>query len=279
MALVRVEPTDDSGLGTDGTVFNKAWFDLVYDSIDTALASLGTPQTTTSAGTQNDFAATAARRLVLRCNNATLLTLTGFAAGSDCDTITVISVGAGQVDLSHQAAGSSAANRLINCGTSGATSLAAGVGVATYVYDGTTARWRLIYHEQGAWITPAYSAGDYTAAGSMTWTVDSGDVTMYRYWLKGRTLFVGWQLSTTTIGGSLNTALYIKIPGGFSAAGQATAGVMYANSGSGFLFAAAWVDSGLATKIQLYTAGFGSSNWASGTNNNSSYGEIAVEVT
>src|SRR6185295_3701711 len=32
-----------------------------------------------------------------------------------------------------------------------------------------------------SWITPSYSGGNFTANGSMTWTVDSGDVTTYAY--------------------------------------------------------------------------------------------------
>ena len=38
--LTRVEPTDDNGTGTTGTVLNKAWFDSVYASIDTLAATL-----------------------------------------------------------------------------------------------------------------------------------------------------------------------------------------------------------------------------------------------
>jgi hypothetical protein len=142
-------------------------------------------QTTTLTGTQNNFAATAARRLVLRCNNATLLTLTGFAAGQSGDLIDVVSVGAGQVDLAHQAAGSSAANRLKHIVTSCVTSLAAGAGYARYIYDATATTWRLVNHEQGAWIASAIN----TTLGSF----NASTVTTNRYWIRGNTLF--WDLN------------------------------------------------------------------------------------
>ena len=57
-------------------------------------------------------------------------------------------------------------------------------------------------HEQGAWITPTFSAGDYDGGGgAMTWTVESGDVTTCKYYLKGRTLAWALQLTGTTVGG------------------------------------------------------------------------------
>jgi hypothetical protein len=108
--------------------------------------------TTTSTGTQNDFAPGLVGNTIVRCNNATLLTITGLAAGYDGQLVKFISVGAGQVDFPHQSASSAAANRQINVATSGNTSLAAGSGIAEYAYDATTARWRLTTHEQGAWI-------------------------------------------------------------------------------------------------------------------------------
>lgn len=34
MAITRITPTDDSGSGTDGTIFTAAWMTTVYDSIE-----------------------------------------------------------------------------------------------------------------------------------------------------------------------------------------------------------------------------------------------------
>jgi len=172
--------------------------------------------TTTSTGNQNDFNPGALGTLnVLRCNNATALTITGLANGVDGQMVWIESIGTGQVDIKNQDAGSTAANRVIN-GVTGTISLAAGVGRALLCYDGTTARWRVLEHEQGAWIAVPFNAGDFTASSS-SWTVASGDVQEFRYWLKGRTLAIGITLYTTTVGIG-NARLFIKIPGGFSAA-------------------------------------------------------------
>jgi hypothetical protein len=128
-----------------GTGF--AW--LEYDSVTarwrvvgSSVSSAGTvTQTTTVVGSQNDFALTAGTTL-LRCNNATLLTLTGLAAGVDDQRLDLIALGAGGVTLTDQDAGSVAANRIIT-GTGAPLVLAAGLGLARLVYDATTARWRV----------------------------------------------------------------------------------------------------------------------------------------
>ncbi|MFA6282366.1 MAG: hypothetical protein WCY05_07710 [Candidatus Omnitrophota bacterium] len=64
----------------------------------------------------------------------------------------------------------------------------------------------------GAWSTPDFSAGNFTANGSMTWTVEAGDVTTYAYVIIGKTMTVSFAIDTSTIGGTVNTTLYIAIP-------------------------------------------------------------------
>lgn len=120
---------------------------LVYDATtgrwrvlaSSALGAAPVIQTTTSTGTQNDFALTANATL-LRANNATALTLTGLTAGTDGQRLEIVAVGAGGVTLTDQAAGSTAANRIIT-GVGGPLSLWAGAGTVKLTYDATTARW------------------------------------------------------------------------------------------------------------------------------------------
>jgi hypothetical protein len=219
-------------------------------------------QTTTATGTQNDFALTADCDL-LRCNNATLLTLTGLAAGYDGQRLTVAAIGAGQVDLSHQDTGSTtAADRMILFATSGKTSLAPG-GNAELVYDATTARWRLITHKQGAWIDVPYASGNFTASSLMTWTVDSGDQITYAYLLEGKTLKVVAYLDTTTIGGTLHTSLFIAIPAGFTAAKKVQSAAVAFDNGIGTATFNRVVVSGTTVE----TGRADSANWAASTNN------------
>jgi len=190
--------------------------------------------TITTTGTQTALAIPAGTGdLLIRANNATLLTVQGMAAGVDGQRLTIESVGAGQVDFAHQHASATAANRLINFATVGLTSLAAGSGVAVFVYDGTTARWRLVAHEQGEWITPPYNAADFTAQAG-TWTVDAGDLPTFRYRLSGRRLMVQYSIELTTIS-TTPYSLNFAIPGGHLSLNQSLVAsvVVYDNGAAG----------------------------------------------
>lgn len=82
--------------------------------------------------------------------------------------------------------------------------------------NGIKERLRTTY--LGEWIAVSFSAGNFTANGSMTWTVASGDVAVNRYMLMGKTLLWNLRLDTTTVGGTANTQLLATIPGGLSMA-------------------------------------------------------------
>ena len=180
-----------------------------------AAAATTTPtiQTTTSTGTQADFSTSLSatvHQILLRCNNASLLTITGFTAGGSAptsgDIVDVVSVNA-QVEFDHQT-GSTAAYQLTNWVTVGNTPLAANSGTARYIYDGTTTKWRLVAHQQGTWIAQAYSAGNFTSDVG-TFTVEAGDVAKNVYWVRGKQLTIqirldGW--STTSTPGAIRSA-------------------------------------------------------------------------
>lgn len=135
---------------------------------------------------------------LIRMNNATLSTIRGLKAGYAGQRVSIASIGAGQVTLAHQDTNSTAANRLLNQVTSVGTPLAAGIGTATYQYDAVTLRWRLVQHEQGAYITVPYSSGNFTAATG-TWTVDSGDQLAFGYWIRGRECVYTLDLASTSL--------------------------------------------------------------------------------
>ena len=186
----------------------------LVDSEDDAVTTF----TTTATGTQDNFNfGTLANLNVLRCNNASLLTIRGItnngAAPADGQLLWIISVGAGQVDLANQHASSTAEYRLINNVTA-TISLAAGSGRALLEYDATTARWRVLQHEQGAWIRVPFNAGDFTGSGSMTVTAQSPNV--WDYLLQGRTLHVALAAFNWSISGTPHTKILVAIPGGFT---------------------------------------------------------------
>lgn len=138
--------------------------------------------TTTSTGTVNDL--NFSNALLIRCNNATDLTLTGLVAGKAGQIVTIISAGAGNVLLAHQNAGSTASNRLLNTITAYNTVLVAGMGTAVYRYDDTTDRWRLISHTHGTslrvtdGVTSVNNTKTITITGATVGDSGNGDSTI-----------------------------------------------------------------------------------------------------
>jgi hypothetical protein len=203
---------------------------------------------------------------IIRMNNASLATIRGLKAGTDGQQVTIVSIGAGQVNLSHQDAGDgTAASRLINTATSGITPLAAGAGKAIYEYDATTARWRLVHHCQGALINIAYSSGDYTASGSGTWTVDAGDVLENFYYLEGGMLHWWLGFNATTVGGTPSTELRVANPNGYTSAGRFNGYTRSSDAGAAY-------SNGLTlevttdTFLRVYKSLGGGDNWSLATN-------------
>lgn len=205
----------------------------------TPVVSLTTTSVITTVGVQVALPLPpGAGALTIFLNNPTLLTLQGIAAGLDGQELTLISIGGGQVNLANQDAGAAVALRIIN-GVTGTISLAASTGRARLQYDGATARWRVLQHEQGAWITQAFNAGDFTSS-SGSWTVGGGDVGKFSYYLRGRTLSVAFTIDVTTVAGG-PTQLFIKTPGGFTNA-------------PGALYGACWLSDNGAPTIGRVTA-------------------------
>ncbi len=225
--------------------------------------------TLTSTGNQDNLDINNAA--LVRFNNASDVTIRGIVAGKPGQVVTIASVGAGNVLLAHQNANSTDVNRLIHPVTVGTTPLAAGKGVATYQYDGTTDRWRLVTHNQGKPIDVAFAAGNYTADGAASWTLQSGDQRQFSYLLVGQTLQVFLALADTTVSGATTSNLYIAIPNSF----QANAGyVSQAGGLFGGLSNAVAVNffprviAATPTTIRLNRAD--GVAWAIGTNNNDS---------
>lgn len=72
--------------------------------------------------------------------------------------------------------------------------------------------------KQQDWTDITYSSGNFTASGSMTWTVDSADVLCHAYKIIGNDLTMSFTLDSTSIGGTVATTMRIAIPGGFTSA-------------------------------------------------------------
>jgi len=68
----------------------------------------------------------------------------------------------------------------------------------------------------GEWVTPPYAASDYGASAG-TWTVEAVDVSVFRYMLIGKTMYVQLRLLNTAMSAGMGTQLSLKIPGGLTA--------------------------------------------------------------
>lgn len=150
--------------------------------------------TITTTGTQNNFAPGLVGNTVLRCNNASLLTITGFANGVDGQMLYVVAMN-NEVDLAYLSGSSSASNQLQNSVTSGPTPVMApssGVpgGYALYVYSSSASKWILIAHDQGASI-------DYSGTSTITgWA--SFTIKVIRYRIIGKTMMTWAAISGTS---------------------------------------------------------------------------------
>jgi hypothetical protein len=124
------------------------------------------------------------------------------------------------------------------------------------------------------WITPTFSAGDYTASGSMTWRVIAGNVTTMAYALHNRRLTVSFVVNGPTVGAPLSNELRVKIPGGFTAT-KTMYGSCLINDNGSFAIGISHVSAG-GRVIAFGKAG--GANFAASTRNTGFFGTISFEI-
>ena len=174
-------------------------------------------QASSATGTQNNFDLSF-RRTILRCSGASALIITGFQVGTatplDGDQVIVINAGTSTVRVAYADTGSTDVHRILSPSTRGQI---VGVGgVITLAYNTTDNRWRVVGVDVGTPIPIAFSAGNFTGGGSMTWTVDSGDVLSETYTQFGTILKIILNVSASTLGGTVSSAVYFALPNGFT---------------------------------------------------------------
>lgn len=229
----------------------------------------------TSTGSQNDWVPGSGLTYddtTIYWSGASDISLTGMAGGVAGQRVTLWNASTGVMSLAHQSSSSVSTNRFFNHVSSAATRLAT-YGKATYVHTGSY--WALEAHEQGSFITSTFSAGDFTGNNSMTWTVAAGDRNIMRYKLSGNTLFVQFQLATTTVGGTPSTALQIAVAqfGGYQPSVANFSPLSYVNDNGTLVEAYATVN---ATHMQIIrTSG---ANWTAATDATYVYGNPWFEV-
>lgn len=201
----------DASEWNKNTVDNPIALKAQVDASDAAIALLsGVEQTTTATGGQDNFAPSAGALVIIRCTGAAP-NFTGFTGGVAGRRLILECLGT-TLKVTDQAT-STAANQIICESANG--QIVGAKGRILLVYDDTTDRWRATVLDPGAPITPAFSAGDYTA-DTGSWTVAAGDVATMAYQQRGKSVWVAYTLNTTTLASTPNI-LRIAIPGGFTA--------------------------------------------------------------
>lgn len=218
MTVLAKNTTATRYLSNTGTSNNPAWAQINLTNGVTGnlpVANLGngsiTKITSSVTGTNNNLALGVVGDTYCEWSGASDATFTGVTGGAVGLRLIIKNTGSKVLYFAHQSGSSSAANQFTNIVTSSTTPIAAG-GSITYVHNGTN--WILVQHEQGAAITPTFSASDYFATGA-TWTVASGDVVNFSWKLTGKMLQVNIWLDTTTFSGTASV-LSINIPNSYT---------------------------------------------------------------
>jgi len=126
--------------------------------------------------------------------------------------------------------------------------------------------------------SPTFAAGDYTGNGALTWTVAVGDVSTYAYSLNGRILTVSFALLATTVGGTPDTTLQLKIPAGYVSKKIMFGTFTYSdNSSTVFAVGTTRVDAG-GTVIGLYRTPYLNATWSASADLTNVLGTVSFEV-
>jgi hypothetical protein len=277
-------------LSNTGTSNNPAWAQIdlsngITGTLPVSHLVNGTTTTfveNTQTGSQNnwDLGTAVIGNTGVLWNGASTLTITGIAAPAASGVFfTFKNITSAQwAYFAHNSGSSSAANRLRNFVTSDAIPVGPG-GSATWMYDALNGFWRMVGFDQGSWFTPAYASGDFTGNASMTWTVDSGDVTTDRYYILGTFVIYQFYYQSTSVGGTPSTDLRRALP---TLLTPKTASEIVSTWGRN-------LDNGTANDGFTFTFGTGglfftmrrdktSGNWAASTNNTSIQGTHIWEL-
>lgn len=125
------------------------------------------------------------------------------------------------------------------------------------------------------WITPAFSAGNFTANGAMTWTVAAGDVTTLKYTVTGKRMTIAFTLAATTIGGTPDAELRIAIPGGYLPANRMVNTFFLVDNNAR---AVGWVDTVGAGNTYLSIKRLDGANFSAAADTTFAYGQITFEI-
>jgi len=126
-----------------------------------------------------------------------------------------------------------------------------------------------------AWTAVAFSAGNFTGSGTITWTVASGDQQTYAYTVKGKSVTLSWFINTSTVSGT-GVELRIAIPAGMTSTRSVRSTYYYSDNGAeGIGLAWQIAGEGFVRLFKSNTA----SNWSAATDTTIVAGQITFEIS
>lgn len=257
MLITRPTIVNDDLTGTVGTSMDEAFWDVLLSAIDDAIngRTVQTKIATYTLLESDDIVefTTAGATLNLPAANSVNKKAFGVINAAASGVVTIDPNGAELID--------------------GVSTLALQPGEAVMFYSTGTA-WRTLARKSGAWIAVAHAGGNFTASGTMTWTVESGDQQSFRYRLDGKTLDLTVDMRTSTIGGSVSNELRVALPASLVANGTSYA-LAVLDQGSGQSIGLAFVTSG-ATYVSVRKTD--ETNFALSTNGTRVQFTIRMEV-
>jgi hypothetical protein len=142
-----------------------------------------------------------------------------------------------------------------------------------FTWTGAAYQGRCHVYDEYRWITPTYSAGHFTGSGSITWSVDEGDVRTYAARRVKNTMTVVFSIVTSSVTGS-GTQLRLDIPGTRTAAKYTVNPVYILDNGNREVgFAHVNISSG-----NIFIELVDSTTWAAASDTTEVYGEITFEL-
>lgn len=125
------------------------------------------------------------------------------------------------------------------------------------------------------WRTPAFDATRFTGDGTITWTVQAGDVAAERYARLGNLLVWNLVIAGSSTGGAASTAFYVRMPENL-VLGSTVVTVGYASDAGTAITS---VITGVRGSRQVIVQRNDGGNWSNAAANNTSvYFQLVCEV-
>lgn len=130
----------------------------------------------------------------------------------------------------------------------------------------------------GVWSSVPFNPANFVGSGAMT--VSVGSQVVFAYTLYGKTMLITFVLNSVTIGGTPDTYIKIRIPGGYTSGRTAVSSIIAFNNSAtvGSLAYALMQAPSATTEPYVFCALAVSGSWAASAAFTSLYGQICFEI-